>query len=182
MRVQGQQHGCAFLDDAYARMTTPVDTTLVSFGQTKPTLQIQVVSRYVRSAATHEQPRFEARHHTPHLLADRIFGCQQFALQRTVTSFALGPAVGSGIKRPIDPLNLLDVGRYLFLRFHHQAFSFVDAIDQAFEQRLRAPPFLSRTLRRNDRCTSPSASDIRRPGGRNGPPWLSLMMPRTAAQ
>lgn len=182
MRVQSQQHGCAFLHDTHARMTTPVDTTFVSFGQTKPTLQIQVVARHIRSAATHEQPWFEARHHTPHVLANCIFVGQQFALQRAINAFALCPAVGSGVKRPIDPLNLLDAGRYLFLRFHHQAFSFVDAIDQAFEQRLRVPPFLSRTLRRNDCCTAPSASDIRRPGGRKGPPWLSLMMPRTAAQ
>ena len=61
MRVQSQKHGCAFLHDAHAGMTTSMDTTFVPFGQTKPTLQIQVVARQIRSTATHEQPRFEAR-------------------------------------------------------------------------------------------------------------------------
>jgi hypothetical protein len=42
MRVQGQQHGCAFVHDAHAGMTTPVNATLVPFGQTKPSLQIKV--------------------------------------------------------------------------------------------------------------------------------------------
>ena len=170
MRVQSQQHGCAFLHDAHSGMTTPVDATFVSFGQTKPTLQIQVVARQIGATTTREQPRLETRHHPAHLLANRIFVCQQFTLQRAEDSSALYPAVRCGVKRPIDLPNLLDIRRYLLLRFHHQAFPFVDAIVQPVEQRLRVPPFLSRTLRRNDCCTSPSASDIRRPGGRKGPP------------
>ena len=170
MRVQSHYHGCAFLHDADSGMTTSVNAPLVPFRQTKPTLQIQIVARQIGPTTTREQTRLETRHDTPHFLANRIFVCQQFALQRAINSLALCPAVRSGVKRPIDLANLRHIRRYLLLRFHHQIFAFVDAIDQALEQRLRVPPFLRRTLRRNDCCTSPSASDIRRPGGRKGPP------------
>jgi hypothetical protein len=58
----------------------------------------------------------------------------------------------------------------LLLRFPHQASAFVDAPDQALQQRLGRPPFLRRMLRRNDCCISSRASAIRTPGGRKGPP------------
>jgi hypothetical protein len=45
MRVESQQHRCSFLHNAHAGVTTPVDATLVSFGQSKPTFQIQIVTR-----------------------------------------------------------------------------------------------------------------------------------------
>lgn len=170
MRVQGQQHGCTFLHNTDASVRSPVNSTLVPFGQTKPSLQIQVVARQIGPTTAREQPQLETRHDTPHLLANRIFVCQQFVLNRAIEPFALRPAIGSGVQGGVDSANRLDIRRYLFLRFHHQASAFVDATDQPLQQQLCLPLFLRRTLRRSDCCTSPSASDIRTPGGRKGPP------------
>ena len=182
MRVQGQHHGRSFLHDTYAGMTSAVNARLMPFRQTKLSLQIQVVARQIGSTTTREWPRLETRHEAPHLLTDRILVCQQFAPNCVVVPFALRPTTGSRVQGDVDLTNCLDIRCHLFVRFHHQVPPFVDAADQPLEQRLCFPPFFCRTLRRNDCFTSSSASAIRIPGGRKGPPWLSLMMPRTTAQ
>lgn len=170
MRVQGQQQGGPFLHDADARVSASVNATLMPFGQPKPALQLQVVARQISPPTAREQPGLETRHHASHLLANRIFVCQQFASQRAKEPFALCPTIGSGVQGSVDSAYRLDIRRDLLLRFLYQASAFVDAPDQPLQQRLGRPPFLRRTLRRNDCCTSSRAADIRTPGGRNGPP------------
>jgi len=133
MRVQGQHHRSTFLHNTYAGMTSAVDATLMPFRQTKPALQIQVVARQIGSTTTREQPRLETRHDAPHLLANRIFVCQQFAANHAIVPFALPPPVGSGVQGGVDLTNRLDIRRHLFLRFHHQVFPFVNAADQALK-------------------------------------------------
>lgn len=133
MRVQGQQHGCPFLHYSDARVSSSVNSTLMPFGQTKPALQIQVVARQIGPTTAREQPGLETRHHAPHLLANRIFVCQQFAPKRAIEPFALRPAIGSGVQGGVDSANRLDIRRYLFLRCHHQASAFVDAPDQPLQ-------------------------------------------------
>lgn len=170
MRVQGQQQGGPFLHDADARVSAAVNAPLMPFGQPKPALQIQVVARQIGPPTAREQPGLETPHDAPHLVANRIFVCQQFVPQRAIEPFALCPTLGSGVQGGVDSANRLDIRCDLLLRFPHQASAFVDAPDQALQQRLGRPPFLRRTLRRNDCCTSSRASDIRTPGGRKGPP------------
>lgn len=82
MGVQGQHHGCAFLHDAYSRVTAAVDAPLVSLRQTKPAFQLQVVARPIAPIAAGEQARLETHHHAAHLLANRIGGGHYPARQR----------------------------------------------------------------------------------------------------
>src|SRR5438128_103309 len=98
MRVQSQQHGCTFLDNPDSRVTTSVNATFVSFGQTKPTFQIQVVARQISPATAREQSLLETHHHAPHLLADRIFVFQQSAPNGVIEPLSLCPASGSGVQ------------------------------------------------------------------------------------
>lgn len=70
--VQSQQHRGAFLYDPHSCMTTSVNASLVSFGQTKPALQIQIVARQVRPTPTGKQSLLETRHQAAHLVADGI--------------------------------------------------------------------------------------------------------------
>jgi hypothetical protein len=58
----------------------------------------------------------------------------------------------------------------------------VDAAGQAAESLLCEPPFFAPWFRPIDSRTSPNASAMIRPGGRSGPPWSLLRIPRTAAQ
>jgi hypothetical protein len=96
MRIQGQQQGGPFLHYAEARVSASVNAPLMPFGQSKPALQIQVVARQIGPLPAREQPGLEIRHHAPHLWANRLFVCQQFAPQRAIAPFALRPASGSG--------------------------------------------------------------------------------------
>jgi hypothetical protein len=77
MRVQSQEHRRTFLHNAHSRVTTSVNATLVSFGQAKPTLQIQIVARQIAPTTAHEQALLETRHQSAHLLADGVFVFQQ---------------------------------------------------------------------------------------------------------
>ena len=54
MCIQSQQHRRTFLHNAHSCVTASVNATLVPFGYTKPTLQIQIVARQVAPASANE--------------------------------------------------------------------------------------------------------------------------------
>ena len=182
MRVQGQQQRRAFLHDSHPGVTMAMNPTLMSLGQAKPTLQIEVVTRQVRLVTPDEQSRLEAPHHRRHLLPDRVrFGSQAISQRREDDPTLIARAAGRIEGRPdlddlLNPLSDRD------LRLLDRIESPVDETGQAAQERFASPPFFAPRFRPRDCRTSPNASAIRSPGGSSGPPWPSLRMPRTALQ
>jgi len=126
MGVQGQHHGHAFLHDSYPRMTAPVDATFVTLGQSKPTLQIQVVAWPIAAASASEEARLETSHYAPHLLTDRILVLQQCALQRAVKPSSFRTAARPWVQQRIHFTNCGDIPGDLLLCRHDQVPSLVD--------------------------------------------------------
>jgi hypothetical protein len=62
----------SFKNDPNPGMTMTVDPPLVTLGQAKPTLQIEVVSDRFKHALADEQAGEKARHHAGHLPLSRV--------------------------------------------------------------------------------------------------------------
>ena len=170
MRVQSQQHGRTFLDNADSRVTTSVNAPFVAFGQSKPAFQIQVVARPIAATSTSEQSCFETGHHTPHLLTDGILVIQQVALQRIVKAFAFRATAACWIQRSIHFTNGCDIPCDSFLCRRDQLSSPVDTTRQSLQRAFCGPPFFACRLRAKDCRTDSSASAMRSPGGCSGAP------------
>ena len=163
-------------------MTVAMNPTLMALGLAKPTLQIEVVLRQARIVPSDEQPRFEAPHHSRHLLPDRVrFGLQALSQGREGDAALIARAAGWIESRP-DLDDLVNLLPDRDLRLLDRIKSPVDEPGQAAQERFAAPPFFAPRFRPRDCRTSPNALAIRRPGGSSGPPWSSLRMPRTAQQ
>src|SRR5262249_20332891 len=151
-------------------VTTTVNPALVSLGQAKPTLQVEVISRKVAPATTSEEALLETCHHATHLLADRVLRRVQPVPHGIVEPLSFCPTIRCRIQCRVHLSDRLDIGLYFLLCVENQRSSFVNASRQTLQEAFCVPPFLSRTLRCSDCCTSPNASTIRSPGGRKGPP------------
>src|SRR5271165_4035872 len=79
--IQGVDHRRPFLNDAYPRMAMTVDPTLVTLGQAKPSLQIEVVFEFLKRVLADETAREEAHHHLGHVRANRIISLLEFLSQ-----------------------------------------------------------------------------------------------------
>src|SRR4051794_13195902 len=180
--VQGMHQRRSLQDQPNPRVAMTVNPTLVTLGQAKPTLQIEIIpDRFVLPLA-HEQAGQEAEHHPGHAMADRIIGLLEFIDQGLELLLSLGDVLGPRSQRRghlrdhlhVVADHLLDLFDFIETRR--------DASREPAELLLREPPFFAPKFRRSDSWTSRRASAIRNPGGSSGPPWSSLRMPRTAAQ
>src|SRR2546428_3401477 len=111
----------------------------------------------------------------------------QARLPRLLPREALLPTLfrGHPSARPqsgIDRLERLGIWAHVLQSITRAIESTVHTASQPVQQRLCRPPFWACRLRSSESRTSCKASRIRKPGGRSGPPWLSLSIPRTAAQ
>src|SRR6266849_149735 len=82
----------------------------------------------------------------------------------------------------IHRLQFLDVSLHVRQGRLYDIQAAVDAAGQTRQQGLGRLPFFAPRLCSSESRTSWRAALIRTPGGCSGPPWLSLRMPRTAAQ
>jgi hypothetical protein len=180
--VQGMDQCPSFQDDPDPRVATAVDATLVTLRQAEPTLQVQIFADLLERPRADEQAGQEARHHHGHLSVDRVIDPFEASDQAFERLAPLGGTGLSGVEGRGDLLDVLDVAADRFLVGPDRVEAAVDATGQSVELLLGEPPFCSSTSRRIDSRTSLNASAIRTPGGRIGPPWSSLRMPRTAAQ
>src|SRR2546426_2773556 len=133
--------------------------------------------------ATHKHPRLKAAHHLGEMLMDGIRARLPRLLQREELRLTLLRC--HRIARPqrgIDRLQVLGIETNLIQGIMCDSESTVHTASKAVQQRLCSPPFWACRLRSSESRTSCKASRIRTPGGRSGPPWLSLRIPRTAAQ
>lgn len=151
-------------------MATPVDATLVPFGLPKSPFQVEIVARQVGLGSPSEQSVLETRHHSAHVLENRIPLARKFTLKFFVLTSASGARAAGGIQRRVDASNLSHEAVDPSLGFPYQAYPFGDASCQSLEQPFGISPFLTRLFRSKDRWTSARALVMRSPGGCNGPP------------
>src|ERR1700677_4277356 len=147
-----------------------VDAPLMTLGQTKPTLQIQVVLDFFELAGADEKARDEAEHDLCHVLANWIFRprealAQFLELLLAFRAIHLARFEGRGYFRDV-----LDVFADRLLLGPDFVQSSVDAAGQAAELLFCGPPFFSSKFCWSESRTSAKASAIRKPGGWRGPP------------
>ena len=151
-------------------MAMTVDPPLVTLGQAKPALQIEIIlDRFVLLLADEEAGE-EAEHHRGHAVADRILGRLELIDQRLELLLPLRDILRPGLEgrgHLRDHLDVFSDDLLLFLDFVQAA---LDASGQAAELLLREPPFFASKFRWIDSWTSCKASAIRKPGGCSGPP------------
>lgn len=168
--IQRQDERWTFQNDSHTGMAMAMDAPLVSFGLSKPALQIQIVEGKVRIISPDKQPRCETAHDLGHVPADRILLFGQGHLQCLERGLSLRAGASGGVKRGGYLLDHFDVPADLFLRRANLRYTPVDASGQTPYTLLDAPPFWASRFRCSDWRTSPNASVIRKPGGSSGPP------------
>jgi len=170
VRIQRMHQRRPLLNDPYTRVTPTMNPTLVTLRQTKPALQIQIVRESLERTLPHEQTAQETRHHTRHLLVNRILAPHESSDQFLEPRLAGRTTAASGFKGRRDFLDLLDVPSDPLVFRPHGVEAAVDATGQAAQLLLGEPPFFSSRFRWIDSRTSLNASAIRKPGGCSGPP------------
>jgi len=118
MSIEGRQQRRALLNDAYARVGVSMNAPFVSFGATKPALQVQVVARKI-VGALHEQARCEALHDARHGGVEARGGSSETEGDLVeVVSTRCGRA-GGRIEGAMDATEVGDVDRHFIeLRLH----------------------------------------------------------------
>src|SRR3954451_7163939 len=170
MGVEGMHQRGPFQDDPNSRVAMAVDPPLVTLGQAKPTLQVEVVSDPFKLALAHDKAGEEARHHLDHLPVNRIPRTGESIDQFFKRLFPLGAGPLSGFEGCGDFFDVLDARSDLLLLVSNGFEPTVDTPGQSAELLFGEPPFCSSTFRWIDSRTSPNASAIRKPGGWSGPP------------
>jgi hypothetical protein len=113
---------------------------------------------------------------------DRVVGTREAIDQSLEDRFPPGVAVLPDVEGRGDFPDVRDVAADRFLFGPGRVEAPGDATGQAAELLLGEAPFCNSTFRWIESRTSLKASAICNPAGSSGPPWLSLRMPRTAAQ
>jgi hypothetical protein len=170
MGIQRMHQRRSFQDDPNPCVAMAVDPPLVTLGQPKPTLQIEIVLDLFELARTHEKPRQKADHHHNHLLVDRVLCLPESIDQGLERLPPIGAAPLARFDGRGDFLDVLDVLADRLLSLPDLVEAAIDAPGQSPQLLLCEPPFFSSKLRWSDSRTSPKASAIRNPGGLSGPP------------
>jgi hypothetical protein len=163
--VQRMDQGWSVLNDPHARVAMTVNPPLVALGQTKPPLQVEIVTNLFKLGLTHEKPCEKAAHDLGHVLVNRVLGTCE-AINQLLVPFLTSRAVAFfGFKSRGHLGDFLDVVSDRLLLGSDGVRSPVDALAKTAELGFREAPFFSSKLRWIESRTSPSASAIRRPGG-----------------
>lgn len=147
-----------------------VDPPLMTLGQAKPALKIEIVLNLVKLPLANEKASEEAKHYRGHVLVNRILRPleslgQLFELLLAIRAILSTRFEGGGYFRDV-----LDVFSDRLLLGPDFVETSVDAVGQAVELLLCEPPFFSSKFRWSDARISSNASAIRKPGGWRGPP------------
>jgi hypothetical protein len=168
--VQSMHRRRSLQNDANPRVAMTVDAPLMTLGQAKPPLEIEVVLDLFKLALADEKAGEKARHHRGHLVVNRVF-C---TLESINQLFELLLPSGAGLVPRFEGggnfLDVLDVFSDRLLLVPDVVQPSVDAIGQSAELLFCEPPFFSSKFRWIDARTSSSESAICRPGGWSGPP------------
>src|SRR4051812_25999262 len=177
--IEGMDYRRPFEDQADPGVATAVNPPLVTLGQAKPPLQIEIVPDRLVVLLPDEQAVQEAEHHRGHAVTDRVLGRLEAIDQRLELLLALGDVLRPGLERRGHLRDHRDVPSDDLLLPPDFPQAARHASGQAAELLLRSPPLFSSKLRSIDALISVSAAAIRRPGGSSGPPLSSLRTPRT---
>ena len=145
--IESGHQGRSFLNDADSRVAVAMDPPLVTLGQAKPTLQIQVVSDRFELALADEQAGQEAHQHLDHLLANRVLRLLEAIDQSFECLLPLRAATRPRFEGRGDFLEVLDGVSDGLLFGPNGVEATVDAAGQAAELLLCEPPFCSSTFR-----------------------------------
>ena len=168
--IEGVDYRRAFENQADPGVAMTVNPPLVTLGQAKPSLQIEIIpDRFIRLLAD-EEPGKEAEHHRGHTVADRILSRLESIDQRLECLLPLGDILRSRLQRRGHLRDHLDVFPDCLLLFFDFVQALLDASGQAAELLLREPPFFAPKFRRSDSWTSLRPSAIFKPAGCSGPP------------
>jgi hypothetical protein len=86
-----------------------VNAALVSFGLSKPTLQIEVILGHLHLFTPNKEPRRKARHDVAHMLSNRIVALLELLLQDLKLRLTLGTRTTIGGERHRDSPDVLHV-------------------------------------------------------------------------
>ncbi len=168
--VQGRHQRWPVQDQPDPRVAMAVDPTLVSLGQAKPTLQIEIIpDRFILPLAD-EQAGDEAEHHRRHPVPDRILGRLEAIDQRLELLLPLGDVLAPGLQRRGHLRDHSHVSSDHLLLLFDCVEARLDASREPAELLLREPPLFASKFRWSDSWTSWRATAIRNPGGSSGPP------------
>ena len=73
VRVQSMYQRRSFENDANPRVTMTMDSPLMALGQTKPSLQIEIVPDLLKFALADEKAGEKAHHYLGYTLINRVF-------------------------------------------------------------------------------------------------------------
>lgn len=146
--VQYRNQCWPLLNDANASVAVAVDASFVTFGQAEPTLQVEVVVRQVRLVATHKQAGQKAAHQLGHLLAAGISRAgMELLLQGFEACLALGGRAVVRIESGVHQSHISNLQANGVLGVFNGVQTTVDAVGQALQLLVSAPPFLASRLR-----------------------------------
>ena len=115
VRVEGQQQGGAFLDDADPGVAVAVHAALVPFGLSKPAFQVEVVLWQVRLFPSNKQPRSKAGHDVAKVLPGQVIALLTLLLQDRKLCLTLGTRSLVRCERCLDRPESLHMGPHGFL-------------------------------------------------------------------
>ncbi len=147
-----------------------VNSSLVAFGQAKPSLEIEIVLDLFELSRAHEKAGQEADHQRGHVLANRIPIPLESVDQRFELRLEIPAAPAFRVECRGHLVHVFDVLSDWLLLGSDVLESPVNAAGQSAELLLCEPPFFASKFRWIDSRTSSKASAVRSPGGWGGPP------------
>jgi hypothetical protein len=115
VRIEGQQQGGAFLDDADPGVAVAVNAALVPFGLSKPAFQVEVVLWQGRLVPSNKQPRSKASHDVAEVLPGQVIALLELLLQDLKHCLTLGTRSLVRCERCLDRPDILHLGPHGFL-------------------------------------------------------------------
>jgi hypothetical protein len=131
MRIQGMHQGRTFLNDPNAGVAVAVNPPLVTLGQTKPTLQIEIVVGVREFPRADEQAGEEADHDHCHLLMHGVSGTLKSLEQSLKLCLTLHAVPTLRVEGRRNRLDVLDVAAQRRLLGLNRGKAAVDAVGQA---------------------------------------------------
>jgi hypothetical protein len=115
VRIEGQQQGGAFLDDADPGVAVAVNAARVPFGLSKPAFQVEVVLWQVRLFPANKQPRSKAGHDVAKVLPGQVIALLELLLQDLKRCLTVGTRSLVRCERCLDRPDILHMGPNGFL-------------------------------------------------------------------
>lgn len=165
MCVQSVYQRWSFHDETHSCVAMTVNATLMTLGQAKPALQLEVVLELLQRGRADKQAGGKACHDLSHLEVNRVLRGGETLLQVHERTLPLGAGLRLRVEGHRYRRDVFDVATQGLLLVVDSVEAAVDAVREAAQLLLCEPPFFSSKLRCSDSRTSTKAAAMRRPGG-----------------